>query len=215
MRKVLENKCHRRHPSSEWEIAAGIDTQGNLIVPDLFCRADDGDETPAVLGAGLLEIQVAECLANLLAAQLLSDVAADDLHRPGYGHKLPVLSLRRLPEVEIHQFLFEAWRLEFTVVPVLPLYLFIRKPVAVAALVEGISLGIDAGMIEGMLARGDDALYLERQPAAGTRRIVQKLRIVARAAETVDVLALLGIVGIGSSLVDILHRHRSLQLVHL
>ena len=99
--------------------------------------------------------------------------------------------------------------------PVLPLYLFIRKPVAVAALVEGISLGIDAGMIEGMLARGDDALYLERQPAAGSRRIVQKLRIVARTAETVDVLALLGIVGIGSSLVDILHRHRCLQLVHL
>ena len=99
--------------------------------------------------------------------------------------------------------------------PVLPLYLFIRKPVAVAALVEGISLGIDAGMIEGMQARGDDALYLERQPAAGTRRIVQKLGIVARTAETVDVLALLGIVGIGSSLVDILHRHRCLQLVHL
>ena len=61
--------------------------------------------------------------------------------------------------------------------PVLPLYLFIRKPVAVAALVEGISLGIDAGMIEGMQARGDNALYLERQPAAGTRRIVQKFRI--------------------------------------
>ena len=51
VKKVLENKCHRCHPSSEWEIAAGIDTQGNLIVPDLFCRTDDGDETTTVLGA--------------------------------------------------------------------------------------------------------------------------------------------------------------------
>ena len=64
-----------------------------------------------MLGAELSEIQVAESLADLLAAQFLSNVAADDLHRPGCGHKLPCLSLRRLSEVEIHQLLFEAWRL--------------------------------------------------------------------------------------------------------
>ena len=51
VRKVLENRCHRRHPSSEWEIAAGIDSLGNLIVSDFFCRTDDGDETTTVLGA--------------------------------------------------------------------------------------------------------------------------------------------------------------------
>ena len=77
--------------------------------------------------------------------------------------------------------------------PVLLFYLLIGEPVAEITLVEGVSLGVDAFVIERMLTGREDALYLVGQPATVTGRVAQKLGIVARAAEGVDMLALLGI----------------------
>ena len=80
--------------------------------------------------------------------------------------------------------------------PVLLFYLLIGEPVAEITLVEGVSLGVDAFVIERMLTGREDALYLVGQPATVTGRVAQKLGIVARAAEGVDMLALLGIMAV-------------------
>ena len=64
-----------------------------------------------------------------------------------------------------------------------------------------------------MLTGREDALYLVGQPATVTGRVAQKLGIVARAAEGVDMLALLGIMAVCRPFVGILHRYHSLQLV--
>jgi len=54
-----------------------------------------------------------------------------------------------------------------------------------------------------MVSRRLDALHLEGQPAAVVRRVWEELRIVARATERGDVLAVLVVVGIGGlSVVD-------------
>ena len=55
--------------------------------------------------------------------------------------------------------------------PVLLFYLLIGEPVAEITLVEGVSLGVDAFVIERMLTGREDALYLVGQPATVTGRV--------------------------------------------
>ena len=90
---------------------------------------------------------------------------------------------------------------------------FLRKPVLEAALEEGKRLGIDAFVVERMVSWRDDALHLEGQPAAVAGRVRQELGAVACATEGCDMLAVLMIMGVSSSLVDARHGDGSLQLV--
>ena len=118
---MLKNSCHRVtcHPQPdgteglEERLEGGIiialrrvDADGYLVSLDFLGCTDDCPVTTAVLGAHLFESEIIESLAQFRTAQLLGDVATDDLHRSGYGHELPCLRLRWLSEVEIHKFLF-------------------------------------------------------------------------------------------------------------
>ncbi len=128
-----------------------VDADGYLVSLDFLGCTDDCPVTTAVLGAHLFESEIIESLAQFRTVQLLGDVATDNLHRSGYGHELSCLCLRWLSEVEIHKFLFQSRRLKSAVVPVLLFYLLIGEPVAEITLVEGVSLGVDAFVIERML----------------------------------------------------------------
>ena len=63
--------------------------------------------------------------------------------------------------------------------PVLLFYLLIGEPIAEITLVEGVSLGIDAFVIERMLTGREDALYLVGQPATVAGRVAQKLGMLS------------------------------------
>jgi len=89
------------------------------------------------------------------------------------------------------------------------------KPMTEAFLVQGIRLGKHPFVVDRVFARIVDTFHFERHPSAVAGRIVKKLHVVARTAERSDMFAMLMIVGIGSTLVDALHGHCSLQLVHL
>ena len=102
---------------------------------------DAGDEASAMLGAHPAETEVDESLAYLHAAELLADVAADELHRPRHRHKLPVLRLRRLAEIESHQLMLQMGSLKGSVVLLLQFNLLVGKPVAESIPIEGVSLG--------------------------------------------------------------------------
>ena len=59
--------------------------------------------------------------------------------------------------------------------PVLLFYLLIGEPVAEITLVEGVSLGVDAFVIERMLTGREDALYLVGQPATVTGTALHRM----------------------------------------
>lgn len=76
-------------------------------------------------------------------------------------------------------------------------------------------LGIDVGIVEGMLTGRLDALHLERQPAAIARRIGEELNVVACGGKRGYMGAMLCVMGVGSTLVDGEHGDGSLQLIQL
>ena len=88
-----------------------VDAEGYLVCLDFLGSTYNRPVTTVVGGAHLFESEIIESSAQLGAAQLLRDVATDDLHRSGYGHELPCLRLRWLSEVEIYKLLFLSWRL--------------------------------------------------------------------------------------------------------
>ena len=91
--------------------------------------------------------------------------------------------------------------------------LLLREPELEALLIEGVGLGVDALVVEGMVARRQDRLDLEGQPAAVARGVAEELRVVARATKRGDVLSVLMKVGVGLALVDAWHGDGRLQLV--
>ena len=89
-----------------------VDAEGYLVCLDFLGSTDNRPVPTVVGGAHLFESEIIESSAQLGAAQLLGDVATDNLHRSGYGHELPCLRLRWLSEVEIRTLLFLLRRLQ-------------------------------------------------------------------------------------------------------
>ena len=81
-------------------------------------------------------------------------------------------------------------------------FLIRREPVVEALFIEGVGFGIDALVVDGILTRRQDAVHLERQPAAGTGTVVDEDAVVARAAERGEVLAVFRETLEGRTLVD-------------
>ena len=67
-----------------------VDAEGYLVSLDFLGSTDNRPVTTVVGGAHLFESEIIESSAQLGAAQLLGDVATDDLYRSGYGHELPL-----------------------------------------------------------------------------------------------------------------------------
>ena len=76
-------------------------------------------------------------------------------------------------------------------------------------------LGIDMGIVEGMLTGRQDALHLEGQPAAIARRVGEELNVVACGGKRGYMGPMLCEMGVGSTLVDGEHGDGCLQLVQL
>lgn len=190
-----------------------IHQEAVLVCLYLLRRAADYDKASAAVGAHSLEAQVAEGSTYIYGTQLLADTVADELQGTGYGYELAQLAIGRLAKIQVHQLVFEAWCLKLLVVTVQFLDFFLRKPVLEAALVQGKRLAVDAFVVERIVSWRDDALHLERQPAAVACGVAEKLGVVARAAERRYVLAVLMVMGVCRPLVDARHGDGCLQLV--
>ena len=188
---------------------------GTLVGFHVFCRATDDDEASAAAGADSLESQFYEGSAHIDGTQLLADAGTDNLQGSRHGHELACLRRTGLAEVQVHQLLFEMGCLELFVMFVQLLDFFFLKPILKTALVEGIGFGIDGIIVERVLSWGDDMLHLEGQPSAVASRVAEELGIIASATEGCDVLAVLMIMGVGGSLVDIRHGDDGFELVQL
>ena len=148
----------------------------------LRCALDDEIATDAVISHPL-ETKLIEGKPHSRRVQLLTDACADNLNSPCGGHKHAVLALHGNTKIQGHQFPFEMRCLKLTVMTVQLLNLFFREPVLEAALVQSQGLAVDAFVVERMVSWRDDALHLERQPAAVAGRVGQELGVVARSAE--------------------------------
>ena len=188
---------------------------GTLVGFHVFRRAADDDEASAAVGADSLETKLYEGSAYVDGTELLADAGTDDLQGSRYGHELSCFRWSGLAEVQVHQLLFEMRGLELSVMLVQLLDFFFFKPILKTALVEGVGFGIDGIVVEGVLPRRDDALYLEGKPAAVACGVGQELRVVACATERGNVLAVLMIMGVGGSLIDARHRDDGFELVQL
>ena len=82
-------------------------------------------------------------------------------------------------EVERNEFSLQTGCLKLVVVKVELDDLLLRKPISEAWAQQMQRLGIDVGIVEGMLTGWLDALYLEGQPATIARRIGEELNVVA------------------------------------
>ena len=193
----------------------GIVQLGTLVGFHFLRRAADDDEASAAAGADSLEAQLYEGSAYVDGTQLLADAGTDNLQGSRHGHELSCFRRTGLAEVQVHQLLFEMGCLELSVMLVQLLDFFFLKPILKTALVEGVGFGIDGIVVEGVLPRRADALYLEGKPAAVASRVAEELGIVTCATEGGDMLAVLVIVGVGGTLVDARHRDDGFELVQL
>ncbi len=101
------------------------------------------------------------------------------------------------------------------VVPVQRFRFIAFQPVVVAALQQGVDLRVDARIVHREIVRTVDALHLEGQPAAVSGGVGQEVGVVAGAAKTGNVPAVLLVVGVGGALIHGLHGGERLYLVHL
>ena len=106
-------------------------------------------------------------------------------------------------------------RLEVLVVRLQHLLLGFREPVPEALSVQGVCLAEDAIVVERIVVGAHNALYLEGQPAAVARRVIQELHIVARAAERGNMGHTLREMTVRATLIDRRHRHHRLHRVNL
>lgn len=81
--------------------------------------------------------------------------------------------------VERNEFPLQTGCLKLVVVKVEFNDFLLRKPISEARAQQMQSLGIDVGIVEGMLTGRLDALHLEGQPAAIARRVGEELNVVA------------------------------------
>ena len=181
-----------------------------------FLRSTAHDDVAAALAVALTrKAEVAEGTSQPHVAELLHGVAADNLHSPADGHELAALQFARLAEIDVHQLTLLLRRLIMLVVTAEPTNLVLVEPELEAFTIQPVGLGVDALVVEGIIARIADMLNLERQPAAVARGVTEELHVVARPAERGDVLAVLVVVGVGRPFVDRWHGDRRLQLVQV
>ena len=132
---------------------------------NLLCITLHDDIATRIGTAYLLVALIHEGTADVHRAELLRGAAADDLQGACHRHILALLVLLRLSEVDIHQLRLQSWCLELAVVLGQSHDLRLREPVAEALAVEPVRLTVDALVVEGVLARREDAIDLEGQPA--------------------------------------------------
>jgi len=77
----------------------------------LLGRAAHDDIAARVRRALLLVALIHEGTPQVDTAEPLRQVAADYLHGTRHGHELAPLAIRRLSEIDVHQFLLQARRL--------------------------------------------------------------------------------------------------------
>ena len=135
-----------------WLVILGLQGLSTLKLGYLLGGAYLYQIASLVVESLLLEAKLGESPAYLLGTELLGDAIADDLEGSGCRHEYTALILGGFAEVYIYQFSLQSGCLKLAVVLVELLYLSLGKPVLIAALVEQVSLGVDALVVEGMLS---------------------------------------------------------------
>ena len=211
--RMLENNLHPPPPSERLRLILTFISQLAHTRLDLTCITLYDDISFQAVAHLRVKAQLGKGTPDEHGRQTGRRVAADDLQGAGHGHKLPLAAISGLSEEHVHQFPLLCGRLELAVMLAEAADLGLGEPVVEALTVEGVGLGVDAGVVEGVVAGRADMLHLEGQPTAVAGGIAEELHVVARAAERGDVLAVLMEVGVGGALVDGGHGDGGLQLV--
>ena len=182
------------------------------FLPFLYLRtcALHDNVTARRIGAQGLESQVLEGTPQVAGVEFLIDTAAAyNLQRTANRHELAPLYSHRLSEINVDEILSRLGHFEMRIMLRQLLDIALREPVLEALAVEGIRLGVDVFVVERIVARRQDALHLEGQPAAVARQVREELDVIARAAERGDVRPVLGIAVVGHTLVPSCRAPRS------
>ena len=103
--------------------------------------------------AGFAAAEAAKTLKNVWVTYLRTYISITEFH------------IRRFTEVELHKLILQPRCLELAVMLREAQHLLAREPVLEALAVEGVGLAVYAVVVEGVLARREDAIDLEGQPA--------------------------------------------------
>ena len=163
--------------------------------------------------ADTLERQLLHQHAYLGGAERTLDIAPDAVQDIGRGDEDALLARPGGTEMLQDELLFQVGRLETGVVRIEGVRFLGVEPVAEVVLPQVPGLGVDAGIVDGVLLGRVDVFHLEGQPAAVATGVAEEGKVVARGAEAGDVGPALLVAPVGGPLVDAVHGHDGLQLV--
>lgn len=117
---------------------------------DVIAREGDNEPSTSHAGAPLLEAEAVHAEGYLLGREVGVYIHSNELHNTGGGEKLTCLFPNGSAQVSEDEFLFHTWLLEVDVVGIEFSYLLGLEPVAEAFAIEGVGLGIEAVVGNGM-----------------------------------------------------------------